>query len=201
MGPRLPAEMDEPKTPEHADDVRERQNAIALVQNEIFLESDPSVGKETCDNQPEHPPQLDEELEVAANGRCFTDCCVAAASPQEWASVQRKNGTATDFSRMVKEDDMARDFLLNKVFEAGMSGHRVSQLLQGEYAEAGDIIFFAKAVNGSISVRPPAAELGVQQIRYYGEGPLKMDVELYYLAGKSAPHYKLVQSWMRQSWM
>lgn len=195
-GPRLPAEMDGAETPKEADEDRERQNAIALAQNDIFLASDPSIGKDTCDIPPENPPLLEEELEVAANGRCLTNCCVAAASPQEWASAQRKDGTATDFRRMVKEDELARDFLLTEVFEAGMSGHRVSQLLQGEYAEAADVVFFARAVKGSIAVKPPAAELRVQQTRYYGEGPLKMEVELYYLAGKSAPHYKLVQSWM-----
>ena len=44
--------------------------------------------------------------------------------------------------------------------------------------------------------KPPAAEHGVQETRYYGEGPLKMEVELYYRAGGSCPRYKLVQSWM-----
>ena len=178
------------------DSIREAENAIACKQSEAFLAADPSIGKEEPDMHPDKPPQLGEPLEVAANGRCLTNCCLAAASPQTWASVRREHGTASDFSRMVLEDDMARDFLLTKVYEAGMSGSRVSQLLQGDYAEATDIPFFCTAIQGSIAVKPPPAEHGLQKTRYFGEGPLKMEVELYYLSGKGSPHYKLTQSWM-----
>ena len=54
----------------------------------------------------------------------------------------------------------------------------------------------AKAIGGSIGVDPPASEHSVQSTTYYGDGPLKLKVGLYYLHGKGAPHYKLLQSWL-----
>ena len=77
-----------------------------------------------------------------------------------------------------------------------MPGDRVAHLLQGDYAEAVDITYFAKALGGCIGVVPPAGESGVQSTRYYGEGPLKVKVGLYYLQNKKSPHFKLLQSWM-----
>ena len=64
----------------------------------------------------------------------------------------------------------------------------------GEYAEAVDLPHFAAALGGAIGVQSPRNEAAVQGIRYYGSGPLVMFVELYYLVGKTAPHYKLLQS-------
>ena len=135
---------------------------------------------------------------MAANGRCLTNCFVAAANPEDWQQAPRKpDGAAADLKRLVQEDDWARDFLLTKALDAGMPGDRVAQLLQGEYAEAVDIPYFAKAVGGCIGVVPPAGESGVHQsTRYYGEGPLKVKVGLYYLQNKKSPHYKLLQSLM-----
>jgi hypothetical protein len=98
--------------------------------------------------------------------------------------------------RVVKEDERARYFLLTKVLVAGMPSARLAELLQGEYAEAADLQYLAAAMQGTIGVEPPADELAVKCVRYYGQGSLKMKVHLYYLDGKRAPHYKLLQSWV-----
>ena len=178
------------------DILRKQQNAIALVQDALYLERDPGAGK-TAFTPPVNPPRFEQELLVAANGRCFTNCCVAAANSEDWLRARRKpDGSAAHLDRLIQEDDMARDFLLSKVLAAGMAGDRVSELLQGAYAEARDCPYFAQAVQGSIGVVPPAAESDVQGTRYYGEGPLKLKVCLSYLQDEITPHYKLLQSWM-----
>merc|ERR1711862_996134 len=89
------------------------------------------------------------------------------------------------------EEDLARQFLLEGVHKAGTEGGRVAELLQGAYAESKDLPWFAKALYGCIAVRPPTNETDVQGTRYFGEGPLRMEVQMHYLQGKSAPHYKL----------
>ena len=76
-----------------------------------------------------------------------------------------------------------------------MHGDRVAELLQGEYAEASDIPYFTDAVGGSIGVVPPLGMDDIQGTRYFGDGPLKMLVGLYYLNNSEQPHYKLLQSW------
>jgi hypothetical protein len=178
------------------DILRKQQNAIALVQDALYLESDPAAGKAAF-TPPVNAPRLEQELLVAANGRCFTNCCVAAANSEDWLRACRKpDGSAADLDRLVQEDDLARDFLLSKVLAAGMAGDRVSELVCCAYAEAIDFPYFAKAVQGSIGVVPPAAQSDVQGTRYYGEGPLKLKVGLYYLQDQITPHYKLLQSWM-----
>ena len=179
-----------------ARELREQQNAVALVQDQLFMESDPTIGKLER-TPPINPPRLDQELLVAANGRCLANCFVAAQSPEAWMQVPRKSdGTAAELEQVVKEDEWARDFLLNHVLAAGMPGDRVAKLLQGEYAEAEDIPHFAKAIAGSVGVVPPPGEGHLQGLRYYGDGPLKVKVGLYYLEGKTRPHYKLIQSWV-----
>ena len=95
---------------------------------------------------------------------------------------------------LVAEDDNARRFLLSDVLGAGMPGERVGELVLGEYAESKDFVFFAAAMGGTIGVVPPAGH-DVQGERLFGNGPLLMQVQLYYLPTDSAPHYKLLQSW------
>jgi len=91
---------------------------------------------------------------------------------------------------------MARNFLLTKVFDAGMPGDRVGQVVMSEYAEAKDFQYFAEALGGSIAVQPPEDELHVQGTRFYGQGPLRMKVRLHYLEGRTQPHFTLVQSFV-----
>ena len=111
-------------------------------------------------------------------------------------SINRPGGTPVDLSRLVQEDILANDFLLGKVGPAGMAVERVGSLVMGEYAESKDLPHFAAALGGAIGVQPPADEDTVQGRKYYGDGPLVMLVELYYLVGKSAPHNKFLQSWL-----
>ena len=174
---------------------RRLQNALALVANLDMLESDPSIGKDEVEF-PAKQPRLEKELLVAANGRCFTLSCIAALATEEWAKVARKpHGTPVSLEQLVAEDDKARNFLLTKVLDAGMPSDRIGELLHGEYAEAHDFPFFASAMGGSIGVTPTAGDRAVQGVRYYGNGPLRMQVQLYYLHATSSPHYKLMQSW------
>lgn len=188
-----PSEVAE--TQEQAE-ARQEFNAIALVQNEIFIEGDAAVGKSACE-PPMGQPRLQQELLVAANGRCLTHCCVAASSPEEWSKVPRHaNGTPTSLADLVKEDEQAKHFLLTKVQNTGMPEERLAQLLQGEYGDSTDLSFFAAAIGGTIGAEPPDGDENVQGVRYYGQGPLTAKFKLYYLSGKSQPHYKLVQSWI-----
>ena len=174
---------------------RRLQNALALVANLDMLESDPSIGKDEVEF-PAKQPRLEKELLVAANGRCFTLCCIAAMATEEWTKVARKpDGTPVSLEQLVAEDDKARNFLLTKVLDAGMPGDRIGELLHGEYAEAHDFPFFASAMGGSIGVTPTAGDRAVKGVRYFGNGPLRMQVQLYYLHATSSPHYKLMQSW------
>ena len=125
---------------------------------------------------------------MAANGRCFTSCCVAALRPDEWQAVHRTpDGTPAALDRVVKEDELARGLLLKRVLDAGMPGGRVGELVMGEYAEAKDMPFFSKAIGGSIAVVPPNDESGIAGTRHFGHGPLKMKAQLYYLAGRGSP--------------
>ena len=177
-----------------ADERRRLQNALALAANLEMLENDPGVGQNEAD-LPVKMPHLREELLVAANGRCFTLCCLAAKDPTAWSRVDRKpDGTPARLADLVAEDDNARRFLLSDVLGAGMPGERVGELVLGEYAESKDFVFFAAAMGGAIGVVPPAGQ-DAQGERFFGNGPLLMQVQLYYLPTDSAPHYKLLQSW------
>ena len=70
------------------DILRKQQNAIALVQDALYLERDPGAGK-TAFTPPVNPPRFEQELLVAANGRCFTNCCVAVANSEDWLRARR----------------------------------------------------------------------------------------------------------------
>ena len=177
------------------DEQRSLQNAIALVADLEMLESDPGVGKGDVE-LPVGSPRLAKELLVAENGRRFTLCCLAARGPVAWAAVARKpDGTPVRLEQLIAEDDSARSFLLTELLAAGMPGERVGELVLGSYAEAKDFVFFAAAMGGAIGVVPPVAGQDVQKERFFGNGPLRLQVQLYYLPGNQSPHYKLLQSW------
>ena len=52
------------------------------------------------------------------------------------------------------------------------------------YAEAEYLQFFVAAVGGCIGLEPPDGEDEERGTRYYGLGPLRIKVELYYMSGK-----------------
>jgi hypothetical protein len=197
------AELPEASAPEIAEtaeqqEARELSNAIADVQSQIVMEGDPSIGNATCE-KPVHEPLLSEGslLMVPASGLCLAHCCTAAAAPEEWRSVHRReSGMPYDSADVRKELKSATVFLVTKMQATGISSERLADLLHGEYAEAEDLPYYAAAVGGSIGVEAPDGETHLQEMRYYGTGQLKMMVKLYYLSGKSQPHYKLLQSWM-----
>ena len=177
------------------DEQRSLQNAIALVADLEMLESDPGVGKGDVE-LPVGSPRLAKELLVAANGRCFTLCCIAAKDLVAWAAVARKpDGTPMRLEQLIAEDGSARSFLLTELLAAGVPGERVGELVLGSYAEAKDFVFFAAAMGGAIGVVPPVAGQDVQKERFFGNGPLRLQVQLYYLPGNQSPRYKLLQSW------
>ena len=178
---------------------REQSNAAALVANLEVLATDPSIGMESCPRPVGQPrlPAGGPALLVPATGKCLALCCVAASRSEEWAVVPRRpDGTPVVLARLVEEDIVANSFLLSKVGPAGIGPERVGELVMGQYAEAKDLPYFAAAVGGAIGVQGPLEDAWVQGMRYFGSGPLVMIVELYYLVGKSAPHYKLLQSWL-----
>jgi hypothetical protein len=181
---------------EEAAERRHMENAVALAANWALLESDASMGKAICE-PPVGQPRLEQVILVAPNGRCLANCCVAALNLNEWLGIRRKpDGTAECLSRLVHEDDLARDFLLTKVCAAGMPGERIRELMMGEYGEAKDLPFFAAAIGGCIGIEPLPEEETLMGPRYYGQGSLKLKLQLYYLAGKGQPHYKVIQSWL-----
>ena len=167
--------------------------ALSRNNNQAFVATCRSAGKSNSD-PPVNPPRLNDEIEVAPNGRCFTNCCLAAVAPENWMDVARKpDGSSADLQKLIEEDDQARICLLTLVCTAGMPGARVGELVQGAYAEASDFDYFAVALGGCICVVPPVGDTS-NGIRYFGAGPLTMKVQLYYLHGCASPHFKLLQT-------
>lgn len=186
---------DAPSSRSDADEQHQLQNALDLVANLEMIESDPSIGSEEVE-PPAGRPRLQQEILVIPNGKCFALCCIAAMDPDDWASVPRKaDGAPASLEHLIDEDDKVRKFLLNTLSGVGMPDTRIRALVQGEYAEAQDLTFFAAAMGGAIGVVPPQSVRALQDVRFFGRGALRMQVELYFLEGNRAPHYKLLQTW------
>ena len=143
-----------------------------------FLEADEAVGKEGCE-PPVLPPRLEREILVAANGRCLTNCCVAAFNPEEWSSVHRHpDGTAIEIERIAREDDLARDFMLTKVVAANMPAGRVAELLGALMQKRKISVSLRRLVGAASALSRLMPRLLCKGLVFFGAGQLKLKVQL-----------------------